>query len=82
MNKKYTNTKVRNPKIAANINIMHDKWLSEQFPSRVNKPQDMAGSISTVKSSLHVNRGEARRILRNKSLDEITAESQRLGLYD
>lgn len=53
---------VRNAKISSNVGMMHDKWLSEQFPSRVRKKDPEHLSISSLKIVHRCRRAVARTI--------------------
>lgn len=52
----------RNQKIVAQVNAMHEKWLREQFPSRVTKQEPDPNSISSIKKRHGVTRHVARMI--------------------
>jgi len=58
---------LRNPKIGKQIAEMHDKWVREQFPSRVNKPQPDPRSLSNIKLRNNCTRHQAR-LIRDGSL--------------
>ena len=60
----FKNSKVKNPKIAANIDDMHEKWVREQYPSRVTKQPANPHSISSAKIAHGVHRDMARRLLK------------------
>lgn len=54
---------IRNSKIAANVNMMHEKWLAESFPSRhlsKHKPERNPLSLSSIKMRAGVTRAQAR----------------------
>lgn len=53
-------TVVRNPLVAAQINVMHQKWLTEQFPSRVTKQDPDPKSVTSIKLRRRVHRHVAR----------------------
>lgn len=64
---------VRNAKVAEQMNAMHEKWMDEQFPSRVAKEAPTVNSISTVKLQTHCHRHVARRIVQLAAQNEATA---------
>ncbi len=42
---------IRNPKVAAQVGAMHEKWLAEQFPSRVTKLEPDPTSLTSIKKA-------------------------------
>lgn len=54
---------VKNPAVAEQVNAMHDKWLAEQFPSRVSKAEPNPDSISSIKKLHRCTRHVARMML-------------------
>jgi hypothetical protein len=56
-------TKIRNPKIAAQVQAMHDKWEATRNPfGSVNKQEPDPHSLTSIKKDLHVTRGVARMV--------------------
>lgn len=53
---------IRNPKVAANVAMMHEKWLSNYFPSSVKKIESSQFSITTLKHTHRCTRAVARTI--------------------
>lgn len=58
----HTGTKVRNPKVAFNVQRNHELWLRDCFPSRVTKKPADPKSITSIKTHLGCHRSVARRV--------------------
>ena len=61
----------RNRKVAANVQVMHEKWEQEQFPSRVQKQEADPQSITSRKRSaaamnIRLTRHQIRQLLNEK----------------
>lgn len=53
---------VRNPKQGAQMAAAHERWMAEQFPSRVEKRSADPASVSFTKQAARCHRFKAREI--------------------
>lgn len=58
---------VRNPTVGLQVALMHEKWVREQFPSRVTKVDAAPASISSIKQNLGCHRSKARKLWTQKN---------------